>query len=209
MSFSPLINQLITAFRRLPGVGPKSAQRMAFHLLEHDREGGVAIANALQQTMQHVGHCQRCRTFCELDICDICTNRRRDPGLLCVVESPADVIAIEQAGSFRGLYFVLMGHLSPLDGIGPEKLGIEPLTQRLQTGEIKELILATNATVEGETTAFYIAKIAAEHQVPASRIAHGVPLGSEIEYIDGGTLADALSGRLTIQVNNETTHSTN
>lgn len=200
MSFSPLINQLITAMRRLPGVGPKSAQRMAFHLLERDRDGGSAMATALQQAMSQVGHCQRCRTFCEMDICGICANKRRDTTLLCIVESPADLIAIEQAGSFNGLYFVLMGHLSPLDGIGPEKLGIEQLKQRLQEEVLKEVILATNPTVEGETTAYYIAKIVAQHHIRASRIAHGVPLGSEIEYIDGGTLADALSGRSAMEI---------
>ena len=203
MSFSPLISQLIEAFRRLPGVGPKSAQRMAFHLLQRDRQGGTMIANALSHAVERVGHCTLCRTLCDLEICYICNNQRRDPSLLCVVESPADVLAIEQSGTYQGLYFVLMGHLSPLDGIGPEQLGIAQLQQRLDENMIKEVILATNPTVEGETTAYYLAKLVSTRGIRASRIAHGVPLGSEIEYIDGGTLADAISGRSPMEFTDE------
>lgn len=195
MSFSPLINNLIHALRCLPGVGPKSAQRMVFHLLERDREGGRLLARILEEAITKVGHCAQCRTLSEEPICRLCNNPIRDRSQLCVVETPADVVAVEQTAGFRGVYFVLMGHLSPLDGIGPEDLGIELFRERLSSGEIKEVILATNPTVEGEATAHYLAGIIKGQQIPVTRIAHGVPFGGELEYIDGGTLARALTDR--------------
>lgn len=195
MSFSPLIDQLIAALRCLPGVGPKSAQRMAFHILERERGSGAALARALEQAIQHVGHCQRCRTLSETELCKLCSNINRDSALLCIVETPADVIAIEQTGSYRGQYFVLMGRLSPLDGIGPKELGIEQLDKRLALEKPNEVILATNPTVEGEATAHYLAELVKQHGISASRIAHGVPLGGELEFVDGNTLARALVGR--------------
>ncbi len=199
MKFSPLIDQLVQALRCLPGVGPKSAQRMAFHLLERNREGGLQLAQMLQTTLTQVGHCQQCHTLTELDVCGICADQRRDQAMLCVVESPADVLALEQAGSYRGVYFVLMGHLSPIDGIGPEDIGIDHLLQRVREGDIKEVILATNPTVEGEATAYYITEQVKALGVIVSRIAHGVPLGGELEYVDSGTLAHALSGRRVVE----------
>ena len=199
MSQSPLLLQLIEALRCLPGVGPKSAQRMAFHLLERDRKGASVLSGALQQAVEHIGHCSQCRTLSEHDICGYCGDPRRNGELLCVVETPSDVLAINQAADFHGKYFVLMGHLSPLDGIGPAELGLNILEDRLKEGGVKELILATNPTVEGETTAHYISEMAAEYQVESSRLAHGIPLGGELEYIDGGTLAHAFSGRQTIK----------
>mgnify|MGYP001815267486 FL=1 len=197
---SPLLQQLIDALKCLPGVGPKSAQRMAFHLLERDRTGAKDLAQALIDAVDNIGHCNTCRTLSETETCDICASPSRDNSLLCVVETPADVLAIEQLSEFRGKYFVLMGHLSPLDGIGPEELGLDLLEKRLGSGEVKELILATNPTVEGETTAHYLSEMAAEHNVEASRIAHGVPLGGELEYIDAGTLAHAFSGRQRVKL---------
>lgn len=195
MSKSPAIERLIEAFRCLPGVGPKSAQRMTFHLLERDREGGQRLAQALVEALDKVGHCRECRTLTELEVCEICSNSGRDRSLLCVVETPADVWVVEQSTGFRGLYFVLMGHLSPLDGIGPEELGLDRLEARLDGGEVREVILATNPTVEGEATAQYIAELARRYHCRATRIAHGVPIGGELEYVDGGTLAHAFSGR--------------
>lgn len=195
MGFSPLIDKLITTLRRLPGVGTKSAQRMAFHLLERDRNGGSDLAKSLLDAMEKVGHCERCRTFCESPLCRFCSNPARDRSLLCVVETPADVLAIEQAASFRGLYFVLMGHLSPLDGIGPEDIGIHDFEKLLDSQEVKEVILATNPTVEGEATAHYLAEMIKKRQVRVSRIAHGVPFGGELEFIDSGTLSRALVER--------------
>lgn len=196
MQFSPLLEQLIEALRCLPGVGPKTAQRMAFQLLERGRENGKHLSRILHDAMQHIKHCQHCRTFSETELCKLCSSPHRDPALLCIVESPIDVVAIEQIGIYRGLYFVLMGHLSPLDGIGPEDLGIKQLINQLATGKIKEVILATNPTVEGEATAHYISQLVKQHQgIKASRIAHGVPLGGELEYIDSGTLAHAFAGR--------------
>jgi recombination protein RecR len=195
MSASPLIGRLIDSLRCLPGVGPKSAQRMAYHLLERDREGGLRLAQALREAMEGVGHCRSCRTLSESEICSLCADPRRDRGLLCVVETPADVAALEQSTGYRGLYFVLMGHLSPLDGIGPEELGLDGLETRLRGGELQEVILATNPTVEGEATAHYIGELARARGVRATRIAHGVPVGSELEYIDGGTLSRAFAGR--------------
>lgn len=198
MQYSPALARLIEALRVLPGVGPKSAQRMAFHLLERNRAGGIALASALQQAVADVRHCSRCRMFADAELCAICASAQRDPTLLCVVESPADVAAIEQSGSFRGRYFVLMGHLSPLDGIGPAELGIDLLQQQLGEGGVTEVILATNPTVEGEATAHYIADLVQRRGLRASRIAHGVPVGGELEYVDGGTLAHALVGRQVI-----------
>ncbi|MGD8843509.1 MAG: recombination mediator RecR [Gammaproteobacteria bacterium] len=195
MSASPLIRQLMDALRCLPGVGHKTAQRMAYHLLERDREGGHALAQALERAMSGVGRCRDCRTLCESERCALCASAARDPTLLCVVESPVDVDVIEQATEFRGRYFVLMGHLSPLDGIGPEQLGLDQLAQRLGQGELQEVILATNPTAEGEATAQYISDLAHEHGVRTTRIAHGVPIGGELEYIDSGTLSHAFSGR--------------
>jgi recombination protein RecR len=193
--YPPSLLRLIETLRCLPGVGPKSAQRMAFHLLEKDRAGGDALAQALQSAMVSVGRCRRCRMFADAEQCPVCASASRDRTLLCVVESPSDVVAIEHSASYRGCYFVLMGHLSPLDGIGPEQLGFEQLEALLRSKEIQEVILATNTTVEGDATAHVIAQLAARHQVRSSRIAHGVPLGGELEYVDGGTLAHALAGR--------------
>ncbi|MBI5462312.1 MAG: recombination protein RecR [Gammaproteobacteria bacterium] len=198
MAHSPRIERLIEALRCLPGVGPKSAQRMTFHLLERDRAGGRRLAEALIEAMDKVGNCTRCRTLSETEVCGLCASSSRDAALLCVVESPADVAALEQSTGYRGLYFVLMGHLSPLDGIGPRELGLDQLEARLADGEVRELILATNPTVEGEATAHYIADMARQRGVRATRIAHGVPLGGELEYIDGGTLSHAFAGRQNI-----------
>ncbi|MDO7083314.1 recombination mediator RecR [Pseudocolwellia sp. AS88] len=196
MNFSPLVQELIDALKCLPGVGAKSAQRMAFHLLERNRTGGSKLSNALKNAMENIGHCQQCRTFTELDVCEICRNPKREIiQQLCIVESPADVIAIEQTGEFKGKYFILMGHLSPIDGIGPEDLGLDILSQLLNADHFKEIILATNPTVEGEATAHFIAELASKHNVNVSRIAHGVPVGGELEYVDGNTLSHALSGR--------------
>jgi len=193
---SPLLQQLIDALKCLPGVGPKSAQRMAFYVLERDRDGAKNLAVALSEAVEKIGHCEMCRTLSENVLCDICSSTSRDSSTLCVIETPADVFAIEQTSEFRGKYFVLMGHLSPLDGIGPAELGLGLLEKRFANGELKELILATNPTVEGEATAHYISDMAARHKVMTTRIAHGVPLGGELEYIDSGTLAHAFSGRL-------------
>jgi len=187
--------QLIEALRCLPGVGPKSAQRMAFHLLERDRNGASQLSRVMQQAVEEIGHCQSCRTLSETDLCNLCANTQRDESVLCVVETPVDVLALEQATDFNGKYFVLMGHLSPLDGIGPAELGLDKLEDRMKQGGIKEVILATNPTVEGETTAHYISQMAEEYGIQSTRLAHGIPLGGELEYIDGGTLAHAFSGR--------------
>jgi recombination protein RecR len=198
MATSRLIGQLIESLRCLPGVGPKSAQRMAFQLLEHNREGGRQLAAALTQAMDRVGNCSACRTLSEDPVCTLCASERRNRGQLCVVETPADVQALEQATGYQGLYFVLMGHLSPLDGIGPEALGLDMLEARLAAGDVTELILATNPTVEGEATAHFISEMARAHGIRATRIAHGVPMGGELEYIDGGTLSHAFAGRLEV-----------
>lgn len=198
MLSSPLLEQLIEALRYLPGVGPKTAQRMAFQLLERGRENGKRLAQILQEAMHQIGHCQHCRTFSEDTVCKLCASHHRDPSLLCIVETPVDMIAVEQMGGFRGLYFVLMGHLSPLDGVGPDDIGIKELTARLASNTIKEVILATNPTVEGEATAHYISELVKQYAIRATRIAHGVPLGGELEYIDSGTLAHAFAGRETI-----------
>lgn len=193
--FSPLIDELMASLRCLPGVGPKSAQRMALHLLERDRVGAERLAQSLHRAVEGVGRCQRCRTLTEQAHCGICVNARRDNSLLCVVETPGDVLAIEQAGTYQGKYFVLLGHLSPIDGIGPDDIGVDQLIQLLQQEPIIEVILATNPTVEGEATAYYISERAKHLNVIVSRIAHGVPLGGELEFIDGGTLAHAFSSR--------------
>jgi len=190
-----LLPQLIDALRCLPGVGEKSARRMAFYLLERDRVGGLRLAEVLEKSMQGIGHCQACRTFTEAELCELCLNPRRSKKQLCVLEMPTDVMAIESATHYEGLYFVLMGHLSPLDGIGPADLGLDLLEARLATGEVEELILATNPTVEGEATAFYISEMAKEQGIKVTRIAHGVPLGGELEFVDRGTLSHALAGR--------------
>ena len=179
----------------MPGVGRKSAQRIAFHLLERDRHGASQLSQALAEAVGGIGHCGRCRMFSEHDLCSICASTGRDETLLCVVESPADVMAVEDATGYKGHYFVLMGHLSPLDGIGPPELGLDKLEQRLAGETFQELIIATNPTVEGDATAHYLADMAARYSVPASRIAHGVPLGGELEYVDGGTLSHAFFGR--------------
>lgn len=195
MSFSPLIDELIASLRGLPGVGPKSAQRMAFQLLQSRRDTAARLAKSLDRALAHVGHCQHCRTFTEQTLCEICANPRRQRQLLCVVESPIDALAIESSGTYQGVYFILHGKLSPIDGIGPEQLGLHQLFERLQQEPVDELILATNATLEGEATAHYIAERAQSANIVSSRIAHGVPLGGELEYVDGGTLSHALSGR--------------
>lgn len=196
MQLSPAIQQLIQALRTLPSVGQKSAQRMAFQLLERNRDGAIELAEALQQAVAKVGHCEVCRTLSETSECSICAQvKRRDTGLLCIVETPADVLAIEQTGQFQGCYFVLMGHLSPLDGIGPEDIGLDKLAERFAQEPIQEVILATNPTVEGEATAHFIAELAEQHQIVTSRIAHGVPVGGELEYVDQATLGHAFSGR--------------
>lgn len=198
MKHSPSLAKLIDALRTLPGVGQKTAQRMAFYLLQEGRGGANALAGALSGALELVRRCGRCRMLTESELCGICSNPQRDVSLLCVVESPSDVVAIEQSGSFRGRYFVLMGHLSPLDGVGPEHLGVRELEALLGGGDIKELIVATNPTVEGEATAHYLSEVAARRSVRATRIAHGVPIGGELEYVDGGTLAHALAGRQNI-----------
>ncbi len=195
MKFSPLLEQLIEALRCLPGVGPKTAQRMAFQLLERGRENGKHLAKILQSAMSDIIHCKNCRTFSESDLCKLCATSNRDRALLCIVESPIDMVAVEQMGGYRGLYFVLMGHLSPLDGIGPDDLGMKELNEVIARNEVREVILATNPTVEGEATAHYISELLKPYNVKVTRIAHGVPLGGELEYIDGGTLARAFAGR--------------
>jgi recombination protein RecR len=198
MLYSPLLLELIDALRCLPGVGPKTAQRMAFHMLDHDREGAQQLSRVMGRALESIGNCERCRMLTEERLCKTCSSSQRDASQLCIVETPADVVAVEVSGGFSGLYFVLMGHLSPLDGIGPEQLGLDALERRLAEGEVTEVILATNPTVEGEATAHYIAELAKARGLRASRIAHGVPIGGELEYVDGGTLSHALAGRRSI-----------
>ena len=198
MKHAPSVARLIDALRTLPGVGPKTAQRMAFHLLQDGREGARRLAEGIDHALTNVGRCRCCRMFTEAELCAVCESPQRDASLLCVVESPADVVAIEQSGGYRGRYFVLMGHLSPLDGIGPEQLGVAELEALLNGGLVQEVILATNPTVEGEATAHFLAELTRARGVRATRIAHGVPIGGELEYIDGGTLAHALAGRLSL-----------
>lgn len=192
---SPLLTELIDALRCLSGVGAKSAQRMAFQLLERDREGGQRLAKAMDAAMQHIGNCSRCRNFSEKDVCGLCANSHRDRNVLCVLESPADLSAIEQATDYRGQYFVLQGRLSPLDGMGPKELGLDLLVRRLEEGEIEEMIIATNSTVEGQATAHYLAQLAAAADIRATHLAQGVPLGGELEYVDRSTLAHAFGSR--------------
>lgn len=196
---TPLLQQLVNMFCCLPGVGPKSAQRMAFHLLERNREGGRQLSHLLAEAMLRIHHCESCRNFSEVSLCSLCKNPAREKSIVCVVETPADVLAIEQAGGYRGLYFVLMGHLSPLDGIGPEQLGLDQLVDRVRRESVREMILATNLTVEGEATAHYVAQLMKAQGVSVSRIAHGVPSGGELEYVDGNTLARALQARIPLE----------
>lgn len=195
MVYSPLLVQLIEALRCLPGVGQKSAQRMAFHLLERDPDGGRRLAAALDKAVAGIGKCERCRMFTEETLCPVCRDASRDESQLCIVEMPADVMAVEDHTGYRGRYFVLLGHLSPLDGIGPEELGLARLESLLEEGTVQEVIIATNPTVEGDATAHYLAELAARRDISASRIAHGVPIGGELEYVDGGTLSHAFEGR--------------
>jgi recombination protein RecR len=196
--FSPALDGLIEALRVLPGVGPKSAQRMALYLLERDRAGASRLAEALAEAAARVGRCERCRNLAEETLCGICADPRRDGSLLCVVETPGDILAIEQAGGYRGRYFVLMGHLSPIDGIGPEEIGLPRLKALAESGDLAEVILATNPNAEGEATAYYITRLLEPLVPTVTRIAHGVPLGGELEYVDGSTLAHAFSGRQTV-----------
>ena len=195
MASSPLIGRLIQALRCLPGVGPRSAQRMAFHLLERNREAARELARVIEEAVSRVGRCESCRTLTEDALCAVCASPRRDPGTLCVVETPADMAAIDAAGVYRGMFFVLMGHLSPLDGIGPEELGMDRLERRLDGGAVTEVVLATSSTVEGEATAHYLAEMVRERGIRATRIAQGVPMGGELEFVDGGTLARAITAR--------------
>jgi recombination protein RecR len=199
VKYAPALGRLIDALRCLPGVGPKSAQRMAFHLLERDRDGARLLSEALHEALSKVGHCRQCRMLTDTELCAICSSSQRDTRELCVVELPADVVAIEQSGGYRGRYFVLMGHLSPLDGIGPDQLGLGQFEKILEAGAVHEVIIATNPTVEGEATAHFLSELVLQRGVRASRIAHGVPVGGELEYVDGGTLAHALAGRTAIR----------
>ena len=195
MALSPLISRLVEALRCLPGVGPKSAQRMAFHLLERNRKAALDLARVIEEAVTAVGRCESCRTLSEHALCPICASSRRDARTLCVVETPADMVAIDASTGFQGMFFVLMGHLSPLDGIGPAELGLDQLERRLDGGGITEVILATSSTVEGEATAHYLAELVRERGIRPTRIAQGVPMGGELEFIDGGTLARAIMGR--------------
>ncbi len=195
MSEQPLLDQLIKALQYQPGIGPKSAQRIAYQLLERDRARGLKLARVISEAMNSIGQCSLCRTFSEAEICRTCASPSRDGSTICVVESPMDVASIDQAADYRGKYFVLMGHLSPIDGITPEKLGIHLLEQQLHRGEVNELIVATGTTMEGEATAFYLKEIAARFEVRATRIAYGVPMGGELEYVDGSTLSHAIASR--------------
>jgi len=201
--YSQLLKQLIEALKCLPGVGQKSAQRMAFHLLQRNREGAAVLAERLSSAVGKIANCERCRMLTEDAICGLCRSDRRDGRLLCVVEMPADVVAIEQAGIYNGRYFVLMGHLSPIDGIGPQELGLDLLEQVLANGEVGEVVLATSVTVEGDATAHLLAQLARRHGVRASRIAYGVPVGGELEFIDSGTLSRAFTGRHAVEVADE------
>jgi len=206
MQFTPRLQQLLQALRSLPGVGNKTAQRMAFHLLERNREGALALATALEAAVREVRRCARCRMFAEAELCTICSAAGRDAGILCVVESPADVMAIEESASYRGRYFVLHGRLSPLDGIGPEELGIAQFSALLSADDLQEIILATSATVEGEATAAYLASLAAEQGKRATRIAHGVPIGGELEYVDSSTLSRAIAARTAVAADGSRGH---
>jgi recombination protein RecR len=198
--YSPLLKQLIGALQCLPGVGAKSAQRMAFHLLHRDREGARHLATLLERSSRDIQHCEHCRMLTEERVCTLCANERRDASQLCVVEMPADVVAIEQSAAFTGRYFVLMGHVSPLDGIGPDELGLDLLERRFNEEPIEEVVLATSVTVEGDATADIIATLAARYGIAATRIAYGVPMGGELEFVDSGTLSRALKGRRAVEV---------
>lgn len=201
MQISPLLQSLMDTLRCLPGVGPKAAQRMAYHLLQRNRKGGIELAHILHEAMINIGHCEDCRTFTEQPKCAICANvRRQQSGQLCIVETPSDIVAIEQTGQYSGRYFVLLGHLSPLDGIGPNDIGLDKLKVRLQNETINEVILATNPTIEGEATANYIAQMCSEFDIVATRIAHGVPVGGELETVDGTTLSHSFLGRQKIDI---------
>ncbi|MBE30313.1 MAG: recombination protein RecR [Acidiferrobacteraceae bacterium] len=195
MANGEAIDRLKEALRRLPGVGPRTAGRMAFHLLERDREGGKLLAQALQAAVVGVNHCERCNNFSENPLCDVCDSGKRDETLLCVVETPADLDTIEQAGAYTGYYFVLMGHLSPLDGIGPDQLGFERLLDLISLGGVQEVILGTNLTVEGQATADYLSDVLQSREITVSRLARGVPAGGELEYMDANTLNQAFSDR--------------
>lgn len=197
-SLGPSIEQLVEALRCLPGVGPKSAQRMAFHLLERNRAGGQRLSQAISQALEKVQHCQQCRILSETELCNRCSDPKRRQDQLCIVEMPSDVLAIDQATHYQGQYFVLSGHLSPLDGIGPEALGIPKLISLFEQQTIQEVILATNPTVEGEATAHYISQLAHAREIHVTRLAHGIPLGGELEFVDSGTLSHAFSGRESI-----------
>jgi recombination protein RecR len=189
------LEALVEALRRLPGVGPKSAQRMAYHLLQHDREGARRISSSLEQAIGKVRHCEKCNNFSEEALCELCNSARRDGSLLCVVEMPGDVAMMEQAQAYRGLYFVLLGRLSPLDGIGPKEINLDRLMKRATDGQVKEAIIATNFTVEGEATAHYIAEMLSARGLTVSRIARGLPVGGELEHVDSGTLAQSVIER--------------
>jgi recombination protein RecR len=198
-SYSPLLQQLIKALQCLPGVGQKSSQRMAFHLLQRDRDGASFLADRLAEAVESIGNCERCRMLTEDPVCNFCASTKRDDSQICVVEMPADLLAIEHSGVYRGRYFVLMGHLSPIDGIGPTELGLDLLEDHLRDGAIEEAVLATSVTVEGDATAHLLAGLAQKHNVKASRIAYGVPVGGELEFIDSGTLSRAITGRLDLE----------
>lgn len=200
MNSSPLIDQLMEAFRCLPGVGPKSAQRMTLHLLERNREGGKKLGEALALALERVGNCAQCRTLTEETLCRICSSTSRNRKICCVVESPVDIFAVEQSGTFRGIYFVLMGHLSPIDGIGPEQLGISQLLDKVRDSEIEEVIIACNPTVEGDATAYYLAEQLKFFNIVVTRIAHGVPVGGELEFVDASTLSHAFAGRKAMDI---------
>jgi recombination protein RecR len=197
MKEQTLLDQVIEAFRCLPGVGPKSAQRMLLHLLERDREGGRRLARVLSQAIEKIGQCKSCRNFTEEALCEICSDEQRESNIICVVEAPSDVLAIEQSLSFRGQYFVLMGTLSPIDGRGPDEIGVDHLVRRCESG-IQEIILAVSSTVEGEATAHYISEALKPLNLTISRLAQGIPLGGELEFVDGGTLSHAFDGRKSI-----------
>ena len=194
MTESTYLEKLIDALRCMPGIGKKSAQRIAYYLLQRNRDGARHLARVMSEAMDKIGYCSRCRTFSDTDICKLCDSQKRDRSLLCIVESPADVYAIEGA-EYQGLYFVLQGHLSPLDGIGPEDLGLDLLAKLLDEGDIKEVILATNSTVEGEATAHFISEMVRQRQLKVTRLAHGIPMGGELEYVGSNTILHALVGR--------------
>ncbi len=196
---SASLDALIAALTCLPGVGRKSAQRMALHLLERDRDGARQLAETITEALERVGHCERCRNFSDQALCPVCSDADRDQATICVVETPADVLAVESSGAYRGRYFVLLGRLSPLDGFGPDELGLDALEAELADGGIGEIILATSATIEGDITAQYIADLASRHGIRSSRLARGIPLGGELEFVDSGTLSRALDGRQQFQ----------